>query len=74
MSNALALPYPQAASMALGSMQGLGGGQLPQPNGLNPQYAQQLQNQLLMQQGGSFPFLNPGSCLPSSEADYHKPC
>ena len=64
MSNTLALTYPQAAYMALVSMQGLLSGQLTQPNGLNPQYAQQLQNQLLMQQGGgNFPFLNPGSCL-----------
>ena len=61
-SNPLALPFPQAASMGLGSMQSVGSGQLPQPNGFTPHYAQQLQNQLLMQQGGSFPFLNPGSC------------
>ena len=59
-SNPLALPFPQAASMALCSMQSGGSGQLPQPNGFPPQYAQHLQNQLLMQQGGSFPFLNPG--------------
>ena len=61
-SNALALPFPQAASMALCGMQSMGSGQLPQPNGLSPQYAQQLQNQLLMQQSGSFPFMNPGGC------------
>jgi hypothetical protein len=58
-SNPLTLPFPQA-SMALGSMPSLGNGQLRQPNGFSPQYAQQLQNQLLVQQGGSFPFLGPG--------------
>jgi len=62
-SNPLALPFPQAASMAFSSMQSLGSGQMPQPNGFTPQYAQQLQSQLLMQQGASFPFLNPGDCL-----------
>lgn len=60
-SNSLGLPFPQAASMALCSMQSAGSGQLPQPNGFTPQYAQQLHNQLLMQQGG-LPFLNPGTC------------
>ena len=58
--SALGLPFPQAASMALCSMQSAGSGQLPQPNGFTPQYAQQLHNQLLMQQGG-LPFLNPGT-------------
>lgn len=61
-SNPLALPYPQAASMALCSMQSMGSGQMPQPTGFPSQYAQQLQNQLLLQQGGSYPFLNPGTC------------
>ena len=62
-SNTLTLPFPQA-SMGLGSMPNLGNGQLGQPNGFSPQYAQQLQNQLLMQQGGSFPFLGPGGPSP----------
>ena len=62
-SNPLTLPFPQA-SMALGSMPSMGNGQLGQPNSFSQTYAQQLQNQLLMQQGGSFPFLGPGGHSP----------
>lgn len=69
-SSALSLPFSQVASMALGSMQNPSGGQMLQPNGFNPQYAQQLQKQLLMQQGGSFPFLGPGSLFSSSHRSW----
>jgi hypothetical protein len=46
---------PRASSS--GSAQNGGSGGFP------PQYAQQLQNQLLLQQGGAFPFLPPGELL-----------
>lgn len=50
----LVASLPRASS---GAVQNGGGGGFP------PQYAQQLQNQLLLHQGGGFPFLPPGEPL-----------
>lgn len=59
------------SSGAFGASQAASAASLPrassgavQNGGFPPQYAQQLQNHLLLQQGGAFPFLPPGEpCL-----------
>ncbi len=49
---------PASAPLAAGGL-----GRLGQQNGFPPQFAQQLQNHLILQQNGAFPFLPPGAAL-----------
>lgn len=79
MNGTYSFSQPASASPAAGSMGRPGQGM--QQNGFTPQYAQQLQNHLLLQQSGAFPFLPPGAhmlpLLMSSTSvmlSWHGPC
>lgn len=61
MNGSYGFSQPASAPQAAGNLGRQGQAMQAQQNGFTPQYAQQLQNHLLLQQSGAFPFLPPGA-------------